>query len=420
MPQVHKRLNDEIVRRIFNQYDARQLTLLSALAQLGFKRRRFFQLLNEYRDNPTEFSVAYHRTASKQIPLATEQQIRAELNQEKQLLADHSIPIKHYNYSAVRDVLKDKYGIRVSVPTIINRAKKYGCYQKRKPRSQHTQEISTNYAGELVQHDASHHRWSPYATESWTGITSLDDYSRLILFGDLFEHESSIAHISAVESTILHYGCPQKYYVDQHRIFRFVRSRDAKSRFFRYDRFTDESDPQFKQVLYDLGVEPVYALSPQAKGKIERPYQWLQDRTVRRCAKDQISKFAEVRNIFRDEINRYNHRQVHSTTKEIPIRRFERTIQEGRTLFKPFAVPQPFVSTKDVFCLRTKRIVNGYQKISLCTLRFNVPKVRVGQEVSVRIYPELETGMAEVRIWHEKTLAAVQTIKISDLSGVQF
>ena len=40
-------------------------------------------------------------------------------------------------------------------------------------------------------------------------------------------------------------------------------------------KITDEADPQWKQVLDDLGVKLIYALSPQAKGKIERPYGWL-------------------------------------------------------------------------------------------------------------------------------------------------
>jgi len=56
MSQVHKRLEDEAVRRIFSQYDSKQLTLEPALAQLGIKRRRFFDLLKSYRDNPADFS----------------------------------------------------------------------------------------------------------------------------------------------------------------------------------------------------------------------------------------------------------------------------------------------------------------------------------------------------------------------------
>ena len=67
MSQVHKRLDDEIVRRILSQYDSKQLTLDVVLAQLGVKRRRFFKLLSAYRDNPADFSISYKRAARKLI-----------------------------------------------------------------------------------------------------------------------------------------------------------------------------------------------------------------------------------------------------------------------------------------------------------------------------------------------------------------
>lgn len=418
MSQVHKRLDDEAVRRIFSQYDSKQLTLETTLAQLGIKRRRFFDLLKDYRDNPADFSVAYERTARKLISDSAEEKIKDELLKEKTMIEDKTLPIKWYNYSAVRDTLKEKYDVEVSVPTIIARAKEQGYYIPRPEKKKHNHEVITNYPGELVQHDASHHRWSPYAEMPWTGITSIDDYSRVLLFGDLFESESSWAHISSMESICLTYGVPLKYYLDQHRIFRFVRNRDIKSRFFNYQKFTDEVDPQFKQVQKELNIDSTYALSPQAKGKIERPYQWLQDRVVRRSAKDRVTKFTEVREIFRDEVSRYNNRQVHSTTKEIPIMRMEAALNQNRTMFRPFSIPKPYESTKDIFCLRTTRTVNHYQKISLYTLMFDVPNVRPGQEVGIRIRPEPETGQAEVRIWHQNCLAAAKIILLKDLPQV--
>ena len=54
---------------------------------------------------------------------------------------------------------------------------------------------------------------------------------------------------------------------------------------------TDEVDPQWQQVLRQLNVDVIYALSPQAKGKVERPYRWLQDRIVRTCALEKIIFF---------------------------------------------------------------------------------------------------------------------------------
>ena len=170
----------------------------------------------------------------------------------------------------------------------------------------------------------------------------------------------------------------------------------------------------------ELNIQSTYALSPQAKGKIERPYQWLQDRVVRRSSKDHVTKFNEVKEIFRDEVSRYNNRQVHSTTKEIPMMRLEAALNQNRTMFRPFKIPKPYESTKDIFCLRTTRAVNHYQKIALHNLMFDVPDVRPGQEVDIRIRPEPESGQAEIRIWHQDKLQTAKVILLKDLPQVHF
>jgi len=147
--------------------------------------------------------------------------------------------------------------------------------------------------GSLIQHDASHHKWSPYANEKWALITSLDDFSRKILYADFVEQETTWAHIKAAESVMLTYGIPLRYYVDSLRVFRFVQGRDSVWR--KHVLQTDEADPQWRQVMRALGVDVTYALSPQAKGKIERPYRWLQDRIVRTCAIKKITDINDAR-----------------------------------------------------------------------------------------------------------------------------
>ena len=146
--------------------------------------------------------------------------------------------------------------------------------------------------GTLVQHDASHHRWSPYAEEKWVLVTSLDDFSRKILYADLFYKETTWAHIKAAEVLMRTYGIPLQYYVDSLRVFRFVQGRDSFWR--KHVLQTDEAEPQWRKVMRTLGVDVIYALSPQAKGKIERPYRWLQDRIVRICAIERVNSFKNV------------------------------------------------------------------------------------------------------------------------------
>lgn len=70
------------------------------------------------------------------------------------------------------------------------------------------------------------------------------------------------------------------------------------------------------------------------------------------------------RSVLRDELNRYYNHQVHSKTGKIPNIRYERAKKEGNSLFRKFVIPKPNTSAKDVFCLREKRIVNWYRRIS--------------------------------------------------------
>jgi len=174
---------------------------------------------------------------------------------------------------------------------------------------------------------------------------------------------------------ILRYGLPYAYYVDSHPIFRFVQGRDSIWR--KHKKVTDETDPQWKQVLNDCRVKIIYALSPQARGKIERPYGWLQDRIVRTCAREHIRTIDQTRELLRAEVNRYNNHQVHSTTGEILSLRFQRAIEGKKSLFREFAVPPPFQSSKDIFFLRAERVLNPYPKISFRNLEFRISGVPI-------------------------------------------
>lgn len=265
MAQLHKKFTDAQVKELIIRYLNKEIERDYIQNILGIGKTRFFALVKNYRKCSDSFSIEYIRkNSTNKITAEVENNIIAELKIENELISDPAIPIRSYNYSYIKDIIETRYNQKVSLPTIINRAKKEGFYLGKRQKSVHDREVLTNYAGELIQHDSSHHKWSPYAKDKWYLITSLDDYSRYILYGMLIEKESSWAHIQALEAVILKYGLPYSYYVDSHSIFRFVQGRDSLYR--KHYSLTDETDPQFKQVLLEFGIDIEYALSPQAKG----------------------------------------------------------------------------------------------------------------------------------------------------------
>jgi hypothetical protein len=415
--QLHKRLTLEQVTTILEHYLSKEISLANVLGNLGVKKVRFFQLLKQYQENPDTFTITPPKKTNqhRHIGEKVENLILAELKKEKALIENKATTIRTYNYSSVRDDIVKKHKVNISVPTIISRAREFGFYLSKPSKKVHDREVITNLAGELIQHDSSHHLWSPFMTVKLYLITSLDDYSRFLLYADLFETERAWAHISSIESTVLGYGCALKYYLDQHSIFRYVKDRDKVTPWYTARKFTDEATPQFKQVLQDCGIELIYALSPQAKGKVERPYRWLQDRIVRTCAKEGIKELKDVRKVLQDLVYQYNNKWVHSTTKEIPSVRLERAIREGKTLFRPFMIKPPYQSSKDIFALREKRVVNPYRKISIQNFELTVPGVPPRQAVDLRIVPHVKKDIAEVRMWFKNTLVSSQLVRHEDL-----
>ncbi|MBI4294959.1 MAG: hypothetical protein HY669_02185 [Chloroflexi bacterium] len=201
-------------------------------------------------------------------------------------------------------------------------------------------------------------------------------------------------------------------------MFRFVQGRDSVWR--KHVLQTDKANPQWRQVMNVLGVEAIFALSPQAKGKIERPYRWLQDRVVRTCAIEKLTTIEEARAVLKAELNRYNNHQVHSTTGEVPSIRFEKARNERNSLFRPFALPKPYTSAKGVFCGREKLMVDGYRRISFFNHEIAVPNVPLREEVEIHLLPDAERDALELRIWYGNRMVQSVTYPLQEFPRVHF
>lgn len=171
MAQLHKRFSTDQVKDFFVRYLNKELKISYLLEILGIKRRRFFALLQAFRKNPKGFSITPSRTNEhRKINPSVEKNILKELSIDQKMIKNPDVPLKSYNYSYVKERLKVQHHQGVSLSTVIDRAKKYGFYFKNRKKKIHDREVLTNYAGELVQHDSSHHLRAPDAKES--GISS--------------------------------------------------------------------------------------------------------------------------------------------------------------------------------------------------------------------------------------------------------
>lgn len=131
--QLHKQFSNQEVKAILEKYAKKVLRLEEVLIFLKIKRSRFFVLLKQYRKDPDNFSIEFKRDkAPRSIDPKSEKKIIGELKKEAELIADKRNPVRFFNYSYLKEILVEKHGVKVSLPTIISRAKKMGITKREK------------------------------------------------------------------------------------------------------------------------------------------------------------------------------------------------------------------------------------------------------------------------------------------------
>jgi transposase len=124
--------------------------------------------------------------------------------------------------------------------------------------------------GEMIQIDGSPHDWFEGRSEKCTLIVFIDDASGRLTQLRFMPTETTLGYMSVLHAHILMYGAPAALYSDKHSIFR-INAKEADS----------EAETQFSRAARELGIECIHAHSPQAKGRVERANQTLQDRLIK-------------------------------------------------------------------------------------------------------------------------------------------
>jgi transposase len=122
--------------------------------------------------------------------------------------------------------------------------------------------------GELVQIDGSPHAWLEDRGPRCTLIIFVDDATSKLRYARWVPAETTRAYLQGLRCYSKQFGLPLALYSDRHSIF-------GKH---------DPEDPeptQFERAVRQLGIEPILAMTPQAKGRVERAFQTLQDRWVK-------------------------------------------------------------------------------------------------------------------------------------------
>lgn len=129
----------------------------------------------------------------------------------------------------------------------------------------------------MLQIDSSGHDWLEGRGPRLTLVGAIDDATGTVP-GALFrEHEDATGYFLLMEHITSHKGVPEAVYSDRHSIFIHTANKEQTLA----EQLEGRKRPtQFGLLMEELGVETIFALSPQAKGRIERLWETFQDRLV--------------------------------------------------------------------------------------------------------------------------------------------
>ncbi|WP_313032506.1 ISNCY family transposase [Massilia alkalitolerans] len=178
--------------------------------------------------------------------------------------------------------LQELHEIKLSVETVRQAMLGAGLWKARRGAAVRTHAIRERRArrGELIQIDGSPHDWFEGRAPRCCLLVFIDDATSELMALRFVDTETTLGYMGLLEQYVLEHGLPAAIYSDRHSIFQVNRG-DRQD--------VSHTQTQFARALEQLGIEGIQANSPQAKGRVERANQTLQDRLVKEMRLQGIS-----------------------------------------------------------------------------------------------------------------------------------
>ena len=194
-------------------------------------------------------------------------QLNTSLKEEALVIYEKEL--SDFGPTLASEVLYER-GLEVSPDTLRRWLLASGLWKRVRRRDQHrSRRPRRECFGELIQMDASIHSWLEGRGEEMVLVAMIDDATNRLL-ARFYEGETVEAYFDLVSRWLAKYGRPMAFYTDHDSIFETT-SNGEKTR----------GTTQFGRAADELGIELIFAGSPQAKGRIERSHGTEQDRWVK-------------------------------------------------------------------------------------------------------------------------------------------
>lgn len=285
------------------------------------------------------------------------------------------------NHSHLTDLLAEREGILLSRSTVRRLLVAAGMPspKRRRPPRHRVRRERMPQEGLLVQIDGSDHDWLEGRGPRMSLLLAVDDATSTVAHALFRDHEDTEGYFELLRGLIQQRGIPVALYSDRHGTFQNPRGQQP-------------GPTQFGRAMQELGIQQVFAHSPQAKGRVERTAGTFQDRLVSELRLAGANSLITANEVVRAFLPRFNER-------------FGVAPREATSAYR--AVP-PGLRLDDVLCYRhTRRVArdNTVQFAWRTVQLLPTPDRPTYAGVSVEVREHLD---GKLTIWHAGSLVPSQ------------
>ena len=303
--------------QVLNSLLTEHMTLDQAATLMGVTTRHTRRILAAYREKGVAAVAHGHR--GRRPPNATPEPVATAVV--------HLARTRYAgaNHTHLSELLSERDGIDIGRTTLRRILVNAGLSspRRRRPPKHRVRRQRMPREGMLIQMDGSHHPWLGGQAPPFTLLIAVDD----ALF---CEQEDAHSYFLLIQGLVQHVGIPVVLYTDRHGVFRHTPGSGLPG-----------MPTQFSRAMDELGIQMIFALSPQAKGRVERTGGTFQDRLVTELRLAGASGLGEANRVLEQFLPRFN-------------RRFRVPPQHPEPAFRPL---DPELCLEQVLCFKHRRKV---------------------------------------------------------------
>ena len=145
--------------------------------------------------------------------------------------------------------------------------------------------------------DGSHHPWLGDQAPPFALLTAVDDATGTVVDALFSKQEDAHSYFVMIQGLVQHRGVPVALYTDRHAVFKHTPGSGLPG-----------MPTQFSRAMEELGIQMIFARSPQAKGRVERAAGTFQDRLITELRLAGAGSIGAATRVLEQFLPRYNRR----------------------------------------------------------------------------------------------------------------